>query len=158
MGVSLHVSTGEKLSPDYFLDEAVDMTMKVTKEEEVKADTGADAPASGDTPATVFSRIRPHLNETVTQQIKATFLFVLSGDNPGAWLLDLKNGSGSVGETAEDTPADVTMKMDSKNMVKMFQGQLNPTTAFMMGQLKISGNMGQAMKLEKLMAQVRSKL
>ena len=153
------MSIGEKLSPDYFLDEAVDMTKKVAKKEEVKADTGTtSAPASGDTPATVFSKIRPLLNETVTQQTKATFLFVLSGDNPGAWLLDLKNGSGSVGEAAEDTPADVIMKMDSKNMVKMFQGQLNPTTAFMMGQLKISGNMGQAMKLEKLMGQIRSKL
>jgi len=33
----------------------------------------------------------------------------------------------------------------------MFAGKLSPTTAFMLGKLKIKGNMGLAMKLEKLL-------
>lgn len=140
------------------MDEALETTKKEFDEVKAASEKVATSDAASATPATVFGKIRPLLNETVTQQIKATYLFVLSGDDPGVWLLDLKNGSGSVGEVSEDTPADVTMTMDSKNMVKMFRGKLSPTTAFMMGQLKISGNMGLAMKLEKLMGQVRSKL
>ena len=40
----------------------------------------------------------------------------------------------------------------------MFSGKLGATTAFMTGKLKISGNMGLAMKLEQLIGKVRSKL
>ena len=41
--------------------------------------------------------------------------------------------------------------------MKMFAGKTNPTTAFMSGKLKLSGDVTKAMKLEKLMAQVRTK-
>lgn len=39
-----------------------------------------------------------------------------------------------------------------------FLGKLKPATAFMMGKLKISGNLQKAMKLEKLMGSLKSKL
>lgn len=37
-------------------------------------------------------------------------------------------------------------------------GKLKPTTAFMTGKLKISGNLQKAMKLEKLMISLKAKL
>lgn len=37
-------------------------------------------------------------------------------------------------------------------------GKLKPTTAFMMGKLKISGDLQKAMKLEKMMKSLKSKL
>ena len=40
----------------------------------------------------------------------------------------------------------------------MFSGALNPTTAFMSGQMKIKGDIAKAMKLESLMKQMKSKL
>jgi len=40
----------------------------------------------------------------------------------------------------------------------MFKGGLKPTTAFMMGKLKIKGDMPKAMKLEKLLSSLKSKL
>ena len=52
----------------------------------------------------------------------------------------------------------MVMKCDSEDLVAMFQGKLSPTMAFMSGKLKITGNMGAAMKLEKLMGQVKVKL
>ena len=73
-------------------------------------------------------------------------------------MLDLKNGSGSVSHASEDQTTDVVMKCDSGDLVSMFTGKLNPTTAFMSGQLKIKGNMAAAMHLEKLMGLVKSKL
>jgi plasmid replication initiation protein len=39
----------------------------------------------------------------------------------------------------------------------MFSGQLKPTTAFMTGKLKIEGNMGKAMSLEKLMGKMQKR-
>lgn len=72
--------------------------------------------------------------------------------------MDLKNGSGSISPGQPDMEADVLMKCDSEDLVLMFIGKLSPTMAFMGGKLKIKGNMGAAMKLEKLMGQVKSKL
>ena len=72
--------------------------------------------------------------------------------------MDLKNGSGSVCAGQPGMEADVVMKCDSEDLVAMFQGKLSPTMAFMSGKLKITGNMGAAMKLEKLMGQVKAKL
>ena len=51
-----------------------------------------------------------------------------------------------------------TMTLDSDDFVKIFKGELNPTQAFMGGKLKIKGDMMVAMKLEKLMGKMRSKL
>ena len=79
---------------------------------------------------------------------------------PGNWFLDLKNGEGSVAEVeSSNVEADTVMKSSSHDLVAMFTGKLSPTMAFMGGKLKISGNMGAAMKLEKIMGKMpKSKL
>ena len=72
--------------------------------------------------------------------------------------MDLKTGSGSVSAAEPDKEADVVMKSDSEDLVSMFSGKVSPTMAFMSGKLRVKGNMGAAMKLEKLMGQMKSKL
>ena len=68
------------------------------------------------------------------------------------WHLDLKNGAGAAGPGEPPSgEADVTMMMVTEDFIKMFGGKLSATTAFMSGKLKIKGNLGLAMKLEKLM-------
>ena len=58
-----------------------------------------------------------------------------------------------------DVEADTVMKSSSSDLVAMFTGKLSPTMAFMGGKLKITGNMGAAMKLEKIMGKMpKSKL
>ena len=84
-------------------------------------------------------------------------MFILGADE-GVWFVDMKNGSGSLGEGEAPDGAQCTMSMDSEDFTKMFAGELKPTSAFMMGKLKIKGDMGMAMKLEKLMGQMRAKL
>jgi len=51
----------------------------------------------------------------------------------------------------EDKDADCTMKISKENFMAMVNGDLDGTTAFMMGKLKIEGNMGVAMKLQSLL-------
>jgi putative sterol carrier protein len=44
----------------------------------------------------------------------------------------------------------VTITATQDNFEKIAAGELNPTSAYMSGKLKIKGDMGAAMKLQKL--------
>lgn len=70
----------------------------------------------------------------------------------------MKNGKGSLGKGDSPNPPDATLTMDSKHFFEMFSGKIKPATAFMMGKLKITGNMQKALKLDKLMSSLKSKL
>ena len=64
----------------------------------------------------------------------------------------MKNGSGAVGSGDPSSgAADVTFTLKDSDFLAMFQGKLKPTNAFMTGKLKLSGDMGKAMALEKMM-------
>ncbi|MFC4272151.1 sterol-binding protein [Sneathiella chungangensis] len=52
----------------------------------------------------------------------------------------------------EDKEADCTITITKENFEALANGDLDPTTAFMMGKLKIGGNMGIAMKLQSVFA------
>ncbi|MFS4581617.1 SCP2 sterol-binding domain-containing protein [Phaeobacter sp. C3_T13_0] len=52
----------------------------------------------------------------------------------------------------EDRDTDCTIRITTDNLKKLLTGKLNPMTGVMMGKLKISGDMGVAMKLGKLIS------
>ena len=86
------------------------------------------------------------------------FTFFFSTDL-GEFHLDLKNGSGAAGQgPPPQGEANVTFSMTPDMFVQMFKGKVNPTTAFMTGKMKIKGDLGLAMKLEKLMKKMKSQL
>ena len=150
---------GEKLYPDFFLDEAEEASkLLYQKKMSSQGSPSSQQAPSSDSPEGIFAGVKSMLSEDIVKRVNGTFLFVLSGEHGGSWLLDLKNGAGSVSKCSEDTAADVTMMMNSDNMVAMFMGKLSPTSAFMTGKLKVAGNMALAMKLETLMGQMRPKL
>jgi putative sterol carrier protein len=51
----------------------------------------------------------------------------------------------------DDQPVDCTMKIAMSDFIAMTQGELDGMTAFMMGKLKIEGDMGVAMKLQSVL-------
>lgn len=73
--------------------------------------------------------------------------------------LDLSGGSYQVrfhegkAEYAEGTPWEpiCTLQMTDENFVKLVEGNLSPTSAFMMGKLKVKGELGQALKLQSIL-------
>jgi len=54
----------------------------------------------------------------------------------------------------EDSAADVTVGVDWDDFQKLIAGQLDPTMAFMTGKLKVSGDMGVAMKLQSVLTKL----
>ncbi|MCO8144562.1 SCP2 sterol-binding domain-containing protein [Rhodovulum tesquicola] len=62
-------------------------------------------------------------------------------EDEGAIIVD------SEGAHAADTPAEVTLTASLDTFRDMMEGDLNPTTAFMTGKLRIEGDMGKAMQL-----------
>jgi putative sterol carrier protein len=58
--------------------------------------------------------------------------------------------------TNEDLPADCTISVSKDDFLRLAQGKLDPTMAFMQGKLKVNGDMGVAMKLQPLLSKARS--
>jgi putative sterol carrier protein len=63
---------------------------------------------------------------------------------------------GAAGQASnEDKDADATVTVSFDDFLKLAQGALDPTMAFMQGKLKVAGDMGVAMKLQSLFANLR---
>jgi putative sterol carrier protein len=52
--------------------------------------------------------------------------------------------------TNDDIDADCTVGITLENLNAMLSGDLDPTTGFMAGKLKVSGDMGVAMRLQRV--------
>jgi putative sterol carrier protein len=58
--------------------------------------------------------------------------------------------------TEEDTVADTTVKVGWDDWQQMAAGQLDGMTAFMMGKLRVEGDMSNAMQLQGVLAKLKS--
>ncbi|MEY8830676.1 SCP2 sterol-binding domain-containing protein [Sedimentitalea sp. XS_ASV28] len=79
-----------------------------------------------------------------TSDFDGTAKFDIAGE--GAIMLD---GNGA---RVADDEADVTLSADAETFQAIFEGDLNPTSAFMTGKLSVDGDMGMAMKLASVLA------
>ena len=57
--------------------------------------------------------------------------------------------------TNENTPGDCTIIVAKDDLVAMTRGELDPTTAFMTGKLKINGDMAVAMALQPILSRAK---
>jgi putative sterol carrier protein len=78
--------------------------------------------------------------------LNATYLFDIDG--AGKWTVQVENGKVSVREGGET--AATTIEASEDTFMRIVRGEQNPTSAFMMGKLKVHGDMGKAMKLQQL--------
>jgi len=67
----------------------------------------------------------------------------------GALYIDGKSTPNTV-TNDEAAAADCTVTVSLEDFAKLMERKLDPTTAFMMGKIKIAGDMGVAMKLGRL--------
>ena len=64
------------------------------------------------------------------------------------WKVDVADGKVTVTEGGSD--GDVTIRASEETFTAIASGEQNPTTAYMTGKLKVEGDMGAALKLQKL--------
>ena len=74
--------------------------------------------------------------------------FVFDVKDVGEWTVRVADGAVTVTEGAED--ADCTISASEETFTRIVNGEQNATTAYMTGKLKIAGDMGAALKLQKL--------
>ena len=106
----------------------------------------------------VFDRIKSVTSKAFIKKVNAVYVFDIEGE--GKWHVDLKNGDGSIGRLESADPAvkpDVTIVLTKEVFLKMFNRELKPATAFMKGEVKLSGDLSKAMALEAMMKSTRGK-
>ena len=93
-----------------------------------------------------FETLPSEADTSKTEGMNNSYAFDIEG--AGQWTVRVEEGSVRVVEGAED--ADVTISASQEVFQKIIAGEQNPTSAYMTGKLKLKGDMGAAMKLQKL--------
>ena len=93
-----------------------------------------------------FDTLEARVEPSRAQGVNASYLFDVTG--AGAWKVDVQDSGVTVTEGATD--AGTTIVIAEDDFERLVAGELNPMTAFMTGKLKVKGDMGAAMKLQKL--------
>jgi putative sterol carrier protein len=94
-----------------------------------------------------FEGLTSRVDPARTAGVNNTYVFDISG--AGVWTVAVRDGSLEVSE-GDTGSGDVTISSSAENFEKVVSGKQNPTTAYMTGKIKIKGDMGAAMKLQKL--------
>jgi putative sterol carrier protein len=94
-----------------------------------------------------FATLASRADTSKTAGMTNSYFFNIEG--AGTWMVDVDDGSVTVSEGGDDD-ADVTIATSQETFEKIIAGEQNPTSAYMTGKLKVKGDMGAAMKLQKL--------
>jgi putative sterol carrier protein len=105
-----------------------------------------DAPSSC---KQAFEQMPSHFKKDAAQGLNATYQFDLSGEGGGKWQILINNDKCEVKEGAHPSP-NITISMSAQDYLDMVAGKLNPQMAFMSGKLRISGDMGLALRFQNL--------
>jgi putative sterol carrier protein len=93
-----------------------------------------------------FETLEARADASKTAGMTNSYIFDIEG--AGKWTVKVEEGKVSVSEGGED--ADAVITTSGETFEKIVSGEQNPTSAYMTGKLKVKGDMGAAMKLQKL--------
>jgi putative sterol carrier protein len=93
-----------------------------------------------------FQGLESRVDETKIDGIDHSYLFVVHGE--GEWLVEVRDRTVRVAEGAGD--ADATISVSSEVFSRLASRKQSPAVAYLTGKLKISGDTGAALKLQKL--------
>jgi putative sterol carrier protein len=93
-----------------------------------------------------FASLEGRADTSKTAGMTNSYLFDIEG--AGKWTVKVDDGKVSVSEGGDD--ADAVITTSEATFEKIVSGEQNPTSAYMTGKLKVKGDMGAAMKLQKL--------
>ena len=93
-----------------------------------------------------FEGLESRVDASRIQGMSNSYLFDIEGE--GQWVVAVADGKLNVTEGSGE--ADATISTTAEVFDRISSGEQNPTTAYMTGKLKVKGDMGAAMKLQKL--------
>ena len=93
-----------------------------------------------------FDSLEARADASKLEGMTNSYLFDI--EDEGQWLVTVADGKLAVAEGGGE--ADATITASAETFDKIVAGEQNPTTAYMTGKLKIKGDLGAAMKLQKL--------
>ena len=99
--------------------------------------------------AEAVDAMKGRFNAGAAKGMKAVYQFDLTGDGGGKHYLAIDDGNLSLSEGTHEKP-NITVTMSAADFVAMTNGKLNPQMAFMSGKLRVSGDMGLAMRMQQL--------
>ena len=94
-----------------------------------------------------FEGLESRLNASGPGDITGVYRFDISG--AGSWRVDLANGKAEVTESNEG--GDCVVSMNENVFLRVLSGDQNPMTAFLMGKIRVDGDMGMVMRLKDLL-------
>jgi len=99
------------------------------------------------TPKEFFQKLADEPSQL--EGLTAVFQFDITGDDGGKWYVDLAGDEPNIGEGTHDNPG-CTIVLADEDLMAITAGTLDSQMAFMMGKIKISGDMALAMQLQKI--------
>jgi putative sterol carrier protein len=97
----------------------------------------------------IFTKMPEVFNPSAAQGLDAVFQFEITGDDGGNWSVIIKDGTCQVQEGTHESPS-VTLTMSGETWLGMVNKEINGIQAFMNGQLKASGDIMLAQRIEQL--------
>ncbi len=94
-----------------------------------------------------FDTLNDRFIASASKGVKAVIQFDLPGDGGGSYHVTIDDGTLKVDEGVAAAPS-TTIKMNADDYIKMVNGKLSGTMAFMKGLLKVSGNVMLAQKMQ----------
>ena len=93
-----------------------------------------------------FRTLESRADAGKTAGMTSSYVFDIEG--AGQWRVEVDDGKVTVAEGGGD--ADAVISTSAATFEKIIAGDQNPTSAYMTGKLKVKGDMGAALKLQKL--------
>ena len=97
----------------------------------------------------VFGKMPEVFNPSAAQGMDAVFQYEITGDGGGNWSVVVKDGACQIQEGTHDSPS-VTLTMSAETWLAIMNRETNGMQAFMSGQLKASGDIMLAQRIEQL--------
>jgi putative sterol carrier protein len=100
------------------------------------------------TPRQFFEGLEARANGAKLAGLDHSYRFEIEGQ--GTWSVRVGSGRVVVTEGGEGDRADATIRTSADVFDQLVSGRQNPATAYMTGKVKVDGDLGAVMKLQRL--------